>query len=67
MKLANPEGSELSFSDEPVPMPSIPYHECRQIMTRADFLNREFNAVSPLNCATDLCSLRVGSPEHNLH
>ncbi|PVF95252.1 hypothetical protein CPB86DRAFT_711561 [Serendipita vermifera] len=31
-------GLEPPKSMEPLPLPVIPYHECRQIMTRADFL-----------------------------
>ncbi|KAH7334888.1 hypothetical protein B0J17DRAFT_732658 [Rhizoctonia solani] len=40
-KKANPDGP-----DEFIPMPSISYYECRQIMTRADFINR---TAGPLN------------------
>jgi hypothetical protein len=32
---------------EPLPLPMIPYHECRQIMTRADYLEGECLIIHP--------------------
>ncbi|KAG8710227.1 hypothetical protein FRC08_017432 [Ceratobasidium sp. 394] len=36
---AHPERMNPESPVEPLPMPSIPYHECRQIMTRTDFID----------------------------
>ncbi|KAG8697597.1 hypothetical protein FRC09_007757 [Ceratobasidium sp. 395] len=36
---AHPERMNPNSPVEPLPMPSIPFHECRQIMTRTDFLD----------------------------
>ncbi|KAG9105027.1 hypothetical protein FRC07_009655 [Ceratobasidium sp. 392] len=38
-KFKETEGADPSSLIEPLPMPSIPYHECRQIMTRTDFID----------------------------
>ncbi|KAG8739061.1 hypothetical protein FRC10_006218 [Ceratobasidium sp. 414] len=36
---AHPEKMNPNSPVESLPMPSIPYHECRQIMTRTDFID----------------------------
>jgi hypothetical protein len=39
---AHPERMDPKSPIEPLPMLSIPYYECRQIMTRPDFMDGAF-------------------------